>query len=85
MADQLVVKTPGAIQDEHQPDLSRLSDEKLDQLERLIESAHPGKLLPASVAATIGAMDVANETAKFSGPEVVAFCFFAMFASQESF
>ena len=53
MADQLVVKTPGAIQDEHQPDLSRLSDEKLDQLERLIESAHPGKLLPASVAATV--------------------------------
>jgi hypothetical protein len=55
MADQLVVKTPGAIQDEHQPDLSRLSDEKLDQLERLIESAHPGKLLPASVAATVTA------------------------------
>jgi hypothetical protein len=53
MADQLVVKTPGQpIPDDQQIDLTRLSDEELDQLERIIESAHTGKRLPASVTAT---------------------------------
>jgi len=44
MGDQLVIKTPGVIQDENKPDLTRLNDEQLDQLERLVESAHSGKL-----------------------------------------
>jgi hypothetical protein len=52
MANQVLVRLPGQPTPDDQPDLSRLSDEELEQLQRLIESAHTGKRLPASVTAT---------------------------------
>ena len=44
MADQVVVKLPGQPPHRDKPDLSRLTDEQLDQLEWLVESAYPGQL-----------------------------------------
>jgi len=48
MADQTVVRLPRQPAHGYQPDLSRLTDEQLDQLEVLIESAYGGQLPAAS-------------------------------------
>ena len=54
MADQVIVNLPGPPpRNEEQIDLTRLTDAEVDELERLLESAHCRKLLPASAETTI--------------------------------
>ena len=63
MADQVVVKLPGQPPHRDKPDLSRLTDEQLDQLEWLVESAYPGKLPAVDTPAATATQEQESQSA----------------------